>query len=313
MSGFLTGLIARHAGAADVIRPHVPALFEPQPGGMPMASDSWGDMSDLGERETAALAGLDAHGSGGVAPGGPLDDERAAWPASGRARADASKRPASGDGARGVAPSVLPEAARRAADIAQQSGPARPPQSGPGRDLLSDPSREPRLWPQPERSAAVEASAASSGDPLATRGPHRPTVAAMHEASASLRENIKPIAAESVRTRAREAVRPAPREGETAGVLLPLPHDLAQPQADAAWNGGLPPRRLLREGPGTSGEAGNDPARHREPETTVHVTIGRLEIRAEQAASGSAPRPRDGPRAASLADYLRASAARSRA
>ncbi|HKT99535.1 MAG TPA: hypothetical protein VJS30_23865, partial [Paraburkholderia sp.] len=137
-------------------------------------------------------------------------------------------------------------------------------------------------------------------------------VATTHEETASLRENIVPVAAASVRTGAREAARPAQREGETAGVLLPLPPHMVEPQTDAARDSGVPPRRALREGPGSRGDAGNDAARGREPETTVHVTIGRIEIRAEPAPSGSAPRPRDGPRAASLADYLRACAARSR-
>lgn len=306
MSGFLTGLIARHAGVAEVIRPHVPALFEPLPGMAPMAADPYGDG---GGSEASALAGVEAHALGDAAWREPLDDERAsAWrPAGGRTGADAARRPASGDGAmRGAAPGAA-DAAWRVASAFQQTPPAAAPQSSADRAAPGVSSREPRLATQPERSAAVD----PSGQQQTMRGPQRPAVATMHEETALLHENIGLVTA--ARARARDAAQPAQREARTAGVLPPMPPLRAEPQADASRDSGLPPRRSLREEPGPGNEAGNDPARHREPETTVHVTIGRLEIRAEQAPSGSAPRPRDGPRAASLADYLRASAARSRA
>lgn len=305
MSGFLTGLIARHAGVAEVIRPHVPALFEPLPGVTPMAADPYGDG---GGSEASAFAGVEAHALGGAAWREPFDDERASawWPAGGRTGVDAARRPASGDGAvRGAAPGAA-DAAWRAASPAQQTAPAAAPQSSADRAALGVPLREPRLGPQPERSAAAE----PAWQPLAMRGQQRPAVAKMHEETALQHENVGLVA--SARARARDAAQPAQREAGTAGVLPPMPLR-AEPQADASRDSGLPPRRSFRDEPGPRSEAGNDAARHHEPETTVHVTIGRLEIRAEQAPSGSAPRPRDGPRAASLAEYLRASAARSRA
>ncbi|WP_321930941.1 hypothetical protein [Paraburkholderia guartelaensis] len=313
MSEFLTRLIARNTRAADVIRPHVPSLFEPQPDAMTTASAARGDMSD---DWLPSMAGLDTDAPDAAPAGRPRHGEPAKLGTAARQTIAGAGNPSMTDDA---GAHVIELRVSDAASHPRAPVPRRERASSLHTDRIDDTQgaalHGQRARQPPDTGVAPEPSAR----PPAARGSDRSHVAPVHEESdKSDREPLRmpaprsPVAAASVRALTREAGRDP--GGEGPGLLRPAP---LRPEVVAQGTPrhvelGAPLSVATREFSGRKRDVAQDAARDREPEPTVHVTIGRIEIRAEQAPARSAPKPRDGPQAATLTDYLRACAARRR-
>ena len=296
MSDFLTRLIARHTRTADVIQPHVPSLFEPQPDAMIAASGAPGDPNDGWHAPVAALdtqapkAGQTIAAAGNSSlPGPPTGfaqahvveprEPDAASPALARARRTEPASPLRADGTDGMRnPPLRAQRLRALPDAAFEP----------------EPSRE---APAPRRSDRPHA--APLGARTVTPDIDLPRTAAPRQPVAGAAERAV-FADEASRDRPDEDSGLPPR-AEAVALATARRLEPAAPPSDPA-----------REFSHRRREAARDVARAREAEPTVHVTIGRIEIRAEQAPARGAPKPRDAAQAATLADYLRACAARSR-
>lgn len=138
------------------------------------------------------------------------------------------------------------------------------------------------------REASLPASSAPPQAPVVER-PVTPTRKSKPDSPAPLRPRQTRVAPDWS-----EAARPA-----SVGSLLPSPTPVFATPAHAA---NMPPRPTqvtaqprFAAGRDSRGEVAREPV--------VHVSIGRLEVRA--AAPAAAPRRREGPRPSSLDDYLR--------
>lgn len=305
MSGFVTRLIARNRSQADVLRPHVRSLFEPQPG---VIMPAW--RRDGVDDPSMSVEHLyDDGGDEILRPRDPVG---------------ALPRQASAVAPGVLAESVNPISSDAAHTRIAEAGVAQRVAAGPASFLPAADRADSRLTEAGRNTANVSSSthqtelkpgAADVSPRLAVEGrqqasPLLPSI----ESSARSRYDA-PALADAQPTRLdMQNVGRAPRDAVFQHASSDLPRPALSPQAVAqALDRMAPPGFATRDLSRRNGNASRESPRDQDPEPTVHVTIGRIEIRAEQAPSRSVQKPREGPQAASLADYLRNRTAKGRA
>ncbi len=283
MPGYLAGLASRTLGIAPVLRPATPSRFEPE-----------GPQAEL--REIAEVR---------EAEPGP-----AAPPQGAQARAHETAASA-------FPPADRPPRGFFAADIAGERGPAQLAQEGWAASGVSEPAGEPaEPAERSRRSVPPPAGAGTEAFPPADRplrgffaadiaGERGPAQLAQEGWAASgLSEPAGEPAATGVQVPADAAVltpdaagpgRAGP--GPTAEAMLPRGSRVPWPEHMVQAGRS----RQQAQAPGRAGEA--DEARGAEP--AIVVRIGRVDVRAVQAAPPPAPAPRPQPAAGpSLAEHL---------
>ena len=276
MTDFLTDLLERSRGQGTALVPRIPSVFEPAPDGTLRFARE--DIIQPGAEHTARPAAPDTARLATQAPA--VTPERMPAPRWPQPSPQATARPEG----------QLPAPSRTA-----PAAPARIPARAEGGETGRQPAGEPAI---PQARAAVPPAAETTRELLAKvavpppeTADHRPRAA--RPATALSRggdEGVPPpeIKPETTERPGPGALPPPPaRVGET--LSPPRPGLLTVPPLDAFAAPPVPP-----------GPAG-DPAPP--PEPTVHVTIGRVEIRAVTAPVPSA-RPASAARAMSLDEYL---------
>ena len=280
MTDFLTDLLERSRGQVSGLVPRIPSVFEPARGDTPWPA---GEETVRLAAEAPAAEGMPSAGRAQPSP------QATAWP-------QATTRPES----------RIPAPSREA----MPPGPARiPARTGRGGETGRQPAREPAM-PRPETIAPQARSATPQtqslvphtespvprAEPAAPRtGPLVPHAAAAGETERELLAELAVprvplLAIEPERAeRTQQGVPPHPAAPAGAPLPPPRPGLLTVPQPGAF---GAPPAL-----PGPAG----DPAPP--PEPTVHVTIGRVEIRAVTAPAPPT-RPASAARTMSLDEYL---------
>jgi hypothetical protein len=282
MTDFLTDLLRRSRGQAGGLAPRLPSLFEP-----------------VAEAALQPAADEPAHPVGGWPP--PTDR-----PAPALVPLDEPGRPASGAA---VAPPLGVVAARGPADGASQRPPAARPEVAYQRlDELEWRLTVPAEAPPPERRADSPAPARPAGSAVAPGRP-RPRPADAVTARPQAREDrASPAATTAPMDAVPVVATTAPAPPGTPGAEAPAPDrpDGPPPPPDRP----RPPRPGRLTAPARPDPPAAGPRRPQLPPAagdltaapTVHVTIGRVEIRAVPA-----PPPARRPPAArttSLDDYL---------
>lgn len=279
MNDFFTQLAARSAGAAAVIRPRVPARFEP-PGRTPEAAP----LSAMADKERRGAPLDDASGQDEDASQAA---EHPAIPAATALRQGArtSGRSADGEASHPVIAAAGP--ARPQQDPPED--PRGPIQAAPGADEALDPARS---------DSAAAAAPPAGADPVALRlGQNRAGAPAQRGAANDVNS-------------AAVALQPAAHAGTPSLLMARTP--TPAPQGASARLGEDQIARLVRALVGIPPEqrAGQprERARQAPPRESaapvIQVTIGRIEVRAN-GQSAAPPRERAAAASLTLAEYLR--------
>ncbi|MCB0231261.1 MAG: hypothetical protein KDH90_19445 [Anaerolineae bacterium] len=299
MSDYLSGLAARSLPSTDVVLPRLASRFEPKPGAglFLRAPGSRSDGLALGWEDLAEL----------TAEPGPPASRRMASPPAARAlpslNVTSSGQPSDETSADAVS-------ARRSPGSQAASIVALVPQAVSRLSHAAQP-----VEPAPQPGSAAPSQAASGAAAPASRLAE-PASLASPQVGASVRPSDQPLALAEVfglEQRIRSAVgnalagelaqhagqdRPTPQQVVPSAVQPAAPaRVIAQPQVTIA---------AARPAMADAAAAGRLTAQPEPPPApTIHVTIGRIEVRATPASTAASPsRPKPAP-TMSLDDYLR--------
>ncbi|WP_426688224.1 hypothetical protein [Rhodanobacter ginsengiterrae] len=188
-----------------------------------------------------------------------------------------------------VAPTTVPTRLPQAPVVAMADGSHVAPSAV---EPVAAPPRAVADLPRAAVQPAPIGAAAPTPSPVIGRPVASSTVLRPAEVSAPLpvRSRQTRIAAEPT-----ETVVPSPQSPPSSGALLPAPTPVFGAAAAPARSSRSAASRSPA-GPAGAGSSSGEPV--------VHVSIGRLEVRAAPAAA-TPPRRRDGPQPSSLDDYLR--------
>jgi hypothetical protein len=312
MSGFLTNLLARSFGEAQTLRPHVPSLFEPlraEPGPQMATGFRAGaepEKSLLGSG--ARIVVLDGRTVG------PDEQEQE------MVRSEDAVAPARHEH---EASALQPSMPDKPAGYGAKGFSAPPPSEF--RDRISS------AWPP--RLAAGNIPPVSA---LPLRGSSPPSLELLFERATATKDGTRE---ETIGTSAPPPPRPrhtrvvtvarvsASEDGHDSKLGLPGPdnalplawpapaRETYMPQALPVQSPALPktggPREQTQPGRRFDQRKSQDQQRSASDESTIQVTIGRIEIRAESSASPNF-RERSAPKPMSLEDYLHRRADRGR-
>lgn len=307
MSDFITRLIARNTGQAESIRPHTPSMFEPR---SDIAVRTVGTESTDASRPSVAVESdvheTDARSGRETINGEPLRSAlETSHPTTRAMHADVQD-----DAPMRATRRDAPRPAISADSVAQAPEPRAPQRREKMHSNKGETSDARETFPSLRAGeAASRPIEAVRPDVLPDSQPPSLDVAPLSRRATAVSVKAVPpelpvssADAESFRAdRQKESASLQPSVTPISATMPTTAHTLVQYIAahDA-------PRRKIRDA--------QDAARPGDHEPTVHVTIGRIEIRAEQAPVRNAAKPREGPQADSLADYLRTKrAARGRA
>jgi hypothetical protein len=276
MTDFLTDLLERSRGQGAGLEPRIPSVFEPARGDTPRLP--WEDTFQLAAQAPAEVAEqLPAAGGPQPSPGA------AAWP-EGQVPAPFREAPPS-------APARIP-ARTEAGEIGRQ------PASKPAKLRAGT-----AVPPAPAAAGAAREPLANVAVPRPEPAGHRPVAADRSVAAVSLNGDQRVPLPETAKTpktpEAAEATEATERPGRRA--LAPPAARVGEPLPPP--RPGLltvPPPGAYAGPPVLSGPVGDPPP---QPEPAVHVTIGRVEIRAVTAPARPA-RTAPAARTMSLDEYL---------
>jgi hypothetical protein len=277
MSGFLSDLVRRQEKPADAVRPRMPSLFETDVGPALPQSKSDAPISELTVEEVAPAAEEPARAS---RP--PVQSARQ-MPAAPAAESDAPE------------PAFAPSR--------QRAAPVQPLQP-----LEQNVEREAQAAVQPRRAPRIEDEPAEA--PMAAEAPAfaiQPVTERRLTRLSPVIEETEIVEAPRLAT-ARTVIEPTATQ-ETAPAIRPVPQPpvFEQPQ-EAASPFAMPPpqtRQQAREAQRRQIEQPQVPA-----EPSIHVTIGRIEIRASEEREPRA-RAKDAPSSVmTLDEYLKSRAKR---
>ncbi len=289
MSDFLSNLAARSLGSAEVVRPRLASLFEPP---RPSVASSAGMLDGPSVFEDVVpdarpAAALEVTRLVESRPTSYAEDrgrntqmQRTVVPAA----SDSPSRPTEG-----VRLASMSQAASAPTETGAESRPPEVPKAPPAwiHDL------RPATPPPMVRALETERVRRSGPDSLAGRP------ALTHDRGDASESSSRSAGSEPRRSvsehlgSSREIGPPVVRRGE--------PTELPTQRPSAPATIVVQPRVAPYSEPAS-------PARSRRaatPEPTIHVTIGRVEVRAMQPAAPIAPRERRAPTAMSLEEYLR--------
>jgi hypothetical protein len=279
MSGFLTDLVRRQEKPADAVRPRLPSLFETDAGPALPQSKSDAPISELTVEEAAPAAEEPARASR------PPAQSARQMPAAPAAESDATE------------PAFAPSR-QRAAPL-QPLQPLEQNLEREAQPAAVQPRRAPRIESEPAEAPMAAEAPAFAIQPVAERRLTRlsPVI-----------EETEIVEAPRVTTTRTVTESTATREPAPAPAIRPVPQPpVFEPPQAAAPTFAMPPqtRQQAREAQRRQSEQPRVPA-----EPSIHVTIGRIEIRASEEREPRA-RAKDAPSSVmTLDEYLKSRAKR---